>query len=148
MKTHNKKNRKLSESKLNKSAQVCVFLCVSSQPAGIKNTSSSAVETHKNILTHIQLFQPLLIMRCQVHIRTHTHSHTHRKPYASRLFSIQPAFAHCSPGVARSTSSLPDRLNMERMEDEQSRRCIHRQTSPSHVHREAQTHLCRGALTS
>lgn len=110
-----------------------------------RNTLSSAAQTHQHSHAHILLvvvlhnlsssaqLQSMLIMHNQVciethrhaHARPHTHTHrgthTHTQAYASRLFSIQQAFAHCSPRVTRSTSSIPDRLNMERMADEQSR---------------------------
>lgn len=52
------------------------------------------------------------------------HTHTHRLEYASRLFNIQQTFTQCSEGVARSTSYIPDRLNMDREENEQSRHML------------------------
>lgn len=95
--------------------------------------------------------QSMLIMHSQVciethrhaHARPHTHTHrgthTHTQAYASRLFSIQQSFAHCSPRVTRSTSSIPDRLNMERMADEQSQKCIHTHHPQKYV--KTQTHF-------
>lgn len=102
------------------------------------------LQKHANIPSHAQpaVIFPLLSSAynlCWLLYTPGSYTHTHSKPYASRLFSIKQAFAHCSPGVSRSTSSLPDRLNMERMAHYRSRQCVHRHRP--HVYTDTNT-LC------
>lgn len=130
----------------------------------VLETLSSAAQTHQHSHAHILLVvvllnfiqlssapihadyaQPGLYRNTQTRTCAPTHAHTprnthaHTQAYASRLFSIQQAFAHCSPRVTRSTSSIPDRLNMERMADEQSQKCIHTHHPQKYV--KTQTHF-------